>query len=323
MKFQQLTMKTELPKWRASMPVFAMAAAPIKQRHAVARKLADHLQLGDFRAVELEHGLMLASERGDITVFHASGAVWARDATASAKEKSEMRDWPGLVSGATGSAGGDFALSPDAAKQLISMTDDMLNSFELLGREVGPASVQLEQVGLLDAKGNELERGAGQATVKYGYSVEGIAARGAGAKTLAFAEPGDSGAARMAGVFHAWRPLGEQVEIKMPSIEAAFDVALLHDPELDRYAQAGHAIAITRLELVYLALPAFMRQSHLFPVFQVEGEVAMGKLGQAFNFGRFHHVVPAKDYEAAGLHSPYLAMNPDGISPRAGRNALN
>ena len=325
MKFQQLALKTELPKWRASMPVFAMAPAPVKQRHAVARKMADHLQLGELRAVELEHGLMLASKRGDITVFHASGAMWARDATANADANDELRDWPDLVSSTTGSADGGLTLSADAAKRLISMTDDLLGSFDLLSREAGPASVQLEQVGLLDAKGNELKRGAGQATVKYGYSIEGIAARGAGAKTLAFAEPGGASgsASRLAGVFHAWRPLGEAVEIKMPTLEASFDVALLHDPELERYAQAGHAITITRLELVYLALPAFMRQSHLFPVFQVEGEVAKGKLGEAFNFGRFHHVVSPKDYEAAGVYGPYLSMNPDGISPRAGRGVLN
>ena len=40
-------------------------------------------------------------------------------------------------------------------------------------------------ISLLDAKGKELKRGAGQATVKYGYSVEGVAARGAGADAFA------------------------------------------------------------------------------------------------------------------------------------------
>jgi hypothetical protein len=322
MKLQQLTFKTDMPKWRASMPVFAMEPPPMEQRRAIAGKLGNSLKLGDMRAVELEHGLMLASGRGDITVFHASGAVWARDATANANAKNEMRDWPELIKNDQGT---DFALSPGAAKKLISMTGDMLASFELLGREAGPASVQLEQVGLLDDKGTELKRGAGQAAVKYGYSVEGIEARGAGAKTMVFAEPGESSGAapRVAGLFHAWRALGKSVNIKMPSIEAAFDVALLQDPELDRYAQAGHAIEITRLELVYLALPAFMRQSHLFPVFQVEGEVAKGKLGMAFNFARYHHVVPPSDYSAAGLDGHYLMMNPDGISPRASRNTVN
>ena len=97
---------------------------------------------------------------------------------------------------------------------------------------------------------------------------------------------------------------------------AALAVALLQDPELDRHAEAGHAIDITRIELVYLALPAFMRQSHLVPAIQVEGEVAKGKLGEAFNFARFHPVVPPEDYAKAGLNGQYLTVNPDGIAPR-------
>jgi hypothetical protein len=327
MKFQQLTLKTALPAWRAAMPVFAMAPPPLEQRRASARKLGDGLKLGNLRAVDLEHGLMLASERGDITVFHASGALWARDATATAEAKDEMRDWPGLVSPTAAAL--DFTLAPDAAKRLTSMTDDLLRQHDLLGREAGPASVQLEQVGLLDAKGKELKRGAGQATVKYGYSVEGVAARGAGAKTMAFAEPGGAssgtpiGTPRLAGIFHAWRALGDAATVKLPSLEEALAVALLQDPELDRHAEAGHGVVITKLDLVYLALPAFMRQSHLFPVIQVEGEVAKGRLGEAFNFARFHHVVPPQAYASAGLHGPYLTMNPDGIAPRAGRNELN
>jgi hypothetical protein len=323
MKFQQLTLKTALPAWRASMPVFAMAPPPLEQRRASARKLGDGLKLGTLRTVDLEHGLMLASERGDITVFHASGALWARDATATAEAKDEMRDWPGLL--APTAAGLDYTLSADAAKRLTSMTDGLLRQLDLIGKEAGPATVQLEQVSLLDGKGKELKRGAGQASVKYGYSVEGVAARGAGAKTLAFVEPGGatSGAARMAGVFHAWRPLGDAATVKLPSLEEALSVALLQDPELDRHAEAGHAVVITKLELVYLALPAFMRQSHLFPAIQVEGEVAKGRLGDAFNFARFHHVVSPEAYAAVGLHGQYLTMNPDGIAPRAGRNELN
>lgn len=323
MKFEQLTLKTRLPDWRASIPVFAMAPPPLEERRATARRLGDGLKLGTLRAAELEHGLVLASERGDITVFHASGALWARDATATADAKDEMRNWPGLVPATA--AGQDFTLSADASKQVASMAQDLLRQHSLLGREAGTASVQLEQVSLLDVKGKELKRGAGQATVKFGYSVEGVAARGAGAKTLMFAEPAgtSSAAPRVAGVFHAWRALGEAVAVKLPSLEAALSVALLQDPELDRYAEAGHVIQINQLELVYLALPAFMRQSHLFPVIQVEGEVAKGKLGDAFNFARFHHVVPPGDYAAAGLYGPYLSLNPDGITPRPARNVLN
>lgn len=322
MKFKQLTMKTPLPAWRASIPVFALAEPPLQARRATARKLADHFKLGDLREVDLAHGNLLGSARGDITVFHASGALWARDAMATADAKDEWRDWPGLASATSGA---DLALSPEAAKRLSTTVVNLLRPLELLGHEAGPATVQLEQVAMLDAKGKTLKRGAGQATVKFGYTVEGVAARGAGAKTLAFAEPGgaSTSAARIAGVFHAWRQPGTAVAVKLPSLEAALAVALLQDPELDRFAESGHAVELTRLELVYLALPAFMRQSHLFPVIQVEGEVGKGKLGEGFRFARFHHVVSPQTYAEAGLHGAYLTLNPDGIAPRPTRAQLS
>ncbi len=99
------------------------------------------------------------------------------------------------------------------------------------------------------------------------------------------------------------------------SIEAALAVGLLADPELTLYQAAGHRIQITRLDFCYLALPAFMRQAHLFPALQIEGSVSQGKRGQAFNFGRFHHAASPSAYAAADLYGPYLAANPDGIAP--------
>ena len=184
----------------------------------------------------------------------------------------------------------------------------------MLGKEHASATVQLLQVAHLDNQGNEIEYGAGKATVKFGYAVEGRRVQGAGAKTLAFAVPRPS-ATYIFGIFHAWRNLGQATTVKLPSIEKALGVGLLSDPELNLYHQAGHELRITRLELVYLALPAFMRQSHLFPAFQVEGQVSEGKNGIGFNFARFHHAAPPSAYNAAGLVGPYLTINPDGIKP--------
>ena len=157
MKLNQLTIKTRLPDWRASTPVFAMPEAPLQARRAAARKLGDSLKLGTLRAVELEQGQVLASERGDIAVFHANAVVWARDARATAEAKDEMRDWPGLQAATTGA---DFTLSADAAKLLAASVTDLLRPLDLLSREAGSATVQLEQVSMLDAKGKELKRGA-------------------------------------------------------------------------------------------------------------------------------------------------------------------
>ena len=63
-----------------------------------------------------------------------------------------------------------------------------------------------------------------------------------------------------------------------------------------------------------------MRQGHLFPALQIEGEVAKGRLGDGFGFGRFHHAAPPEAYAEAGLHGPYLRLNPDGIAPRSAKD---
>jgi hypothetical protein len=46
-----------------------------------------------------------------------------------------------------------------------------------------------------------IDAGAGQACVSSGYRVEDLTVRGAGAKTLAYAEP-----SQLAIVMHVWRP---------------------------------------------------------------------------------------------------------------------
>jgi hypothetical protein len=129
---------------------------------------------------------------------------------------------------------------------------------------------------------------------------------------MAYVEP-----SQLAMVMHAWRPLsGKAVALKLPrSLEASLAIGLLVDPELETYARAGHSLKVTQLEMVYLALPAFVRQSHLFPMWKVQGEVGEGKLGIGFRFARFHHAATPQAYAEAGLHAGYLARNPDAIAP--------
>ena len=141
--------------------------------------------------------------------------------------------------------------------------------------------------------------------------------RGAGAKTLAFAVPAAGPGTHQRRCSTRGGRSGKATAVTLGSMEEALGVGLLADPELERYQAAGHKIQITRLEFVYLALPAFMRQSHLLPAFQVEGIVSEGQLGISFNFGRFHHAAAPRAYSAADLYGPYLAGNPDGIAATA------
>lgn len=310
LKIGDLDFKAKPPRLPASVPVFELHAPSLEERREGLAQLADHLKLGNLRAVNVDHGTILAGERGEIEYFHASGAVWARDATAVQAGGNELRKWGGLKKAKTG--GNRMSLNVDASRRLIGQARELLEATGLIGKEVASEAIQLDQVARLNAKGQEVAHGAGQATVKFLYAVEGVPVFGAGAKTLAFAEP-----AGMAGAFHAWRRIGRSTPVKLGSVEAGLALGLLTDPELDRYHAAGHKIQITRIDFGYLALPAFMRQSHLFPAFQIEGTVSKGKRGDGFAFGRFHHAAAPKAYAAADVYGPYLSMNPDGIAPRS------
>lgn len=310
LKIGDLDIKAKLPELPTSIPVFELGAPSLAERREGIARLGDHLKLGNLRAVEVDHGTILAGERGEIEYFHASGAVWARDATAAQSGRNEMRRWEGLKEAKTG--GNRMSLNADASRRLIGRARELLEATGLIGKEVASEAVQLDQVARLNAKGQEVAHGAGQATVRFLYAVEGVPVHGAGAKTLAFAEPN-----RLAGGFHAWRTPGRSKAVKLGSLEAALAVGLLADPELGRYHAAGHRVQITRLDFGYLALPAFVRQSHLFPAFRIEGTVSKGKRGDAFAFGRVHHAAAPKAYAAADLHGPYLSVNPDGIATRS------
>jgi hypothetical protein len=183
-----LDIKTKLPSIPASLPIFSLTAPTFDDRKAAIARLGERMKLGSLRTVELEHARILASERGDIHFFHASGGLWARDATASQGATNEMRKWDGLVD--TKTDGQRVVLNPDASKRLIAQADELLRPLGLIGKELVSQTVQLDQVAQLDAKGKEITHGAGPATIKFQYGVEGLPVRGAGAKTLVFAEPG-------------------------------------------------------------------------------------------------------------------------------------
>jgi hypothetical protein len=317
-KLSDLELKTELPRLPSSVPVYSLTAPSLDDRRVAIGRLREYLKLGDVRSVELDNAVVMASKQGDIQYFPASGAVMARDATAGRDAGDELRKWPELEDTKTG--GQRVTLHPDASKRLIGQVTELLEPIGLLGRQVSGSSVQLEQVAHLDEKGNEQQYGAGKAVVKFQYAIEGMPVRGAGGKTLAFAIPGE-GRPRITGAFHAWRVPGQAVALKLPPLDQALGIGLLSDPELDLYHAAGHKIQITRLEFVYLALPVFVRQNHLFPAFQVEGKVSEGKKGIAFGFARFHHAAPPGTYAAADLAGSYLMANPDGIKPLEKRQA--
>jgi len=302
----KIDFRAKLPDLPRSLPVMETSAPRLEERRGAIDLLGDTLNLGKRRLVELPHGVAYVSPRGEVEYFQASGAVWSRDAEAEQKHDNELREWPKLVK-----AGDDtddrLALDKETSRQLLGKAKELVEAARFGDKAMDGGQVVLDQVTQLSDKGEIIQRGAGTATVAFGFSIDGLPVVGAGAKsTLAF-DPVD-GEPRLVGSLHVWRSPVEAREIQMPAVEEALSVGLLADPELRRYAEKGSKITVSRLRLGYLALPAMTQQRYLFPVFDVQGQVSLpeDKLGH-FQFARYHHAAPVASYKKADIYAPYLA----------------
>jgi hypothetical protein len=305
LKVQYLDIKTRIPKLPTSMSLLELKGTSLDERQWAISFLSRRLDLGDLKPIETPNSLVFASKRGEVEYFHASGAIWARNTEADEKAENEERKWTGLREIGEG-INRHFALEDKSAKQLSEHAKSLLGEAGLLREHILRADVELDQVAHLDEKGGEISRGAGSATVKFIYGVEGLRAFGPGAKSLVFAEP-KNGELWITGAFHAWREVAAGRQIKLSSIESAMSVGLLKDPELNQYHKRGHRMQITRLDFGYLALPVFVPQRFLFPAFQVEGTVISPKnKSDFFHFGRYYHVATPKQYAKADAYADYL-----------------
>src|SRR4051812_46607873 len=124
LKLSDLDIKAKLPAVPPSLPVFGLAAPSLDDRRPAMARLGEQLKLGTLRPVPFEHGMVMASERGEITFFDASGAVFARDATAHQGAVDEFRTWDGQIE--TTIDDQRTALNPDASKRLIAQARQML-----------------------------------------------------------------------------------------------------------------------------------------------------------------------------------------------------
>ncbi len=309
LSLNDLDFKVRFPELPRSMPLFKTEIPSREKRGRAVEVLGKAFGLDKPRPVELPHSVVFASKRGEVEYFHASGALWSLNAEADQRNENEFRKWPGLQESEDDN-GIVFSLDPRASKRLLGQARDLLGEAELMSDSMATARVVLDQVTELSEKGEILNRGAGAATAQFGYAMEGVPVVGAGAKSLIFAEPDpERGEPAMTGLFHAWRPVVDATELPMTPVEDALAVGLLQDPELVPYHERGYRIEITHLVFAYLALPATVRQTYLFPVFQVEGRVHNPdneKDGDEFFFGRYHHAASPEQYRKAEVFADYL-----------------
>jgi len=305
LRISDLNIRGSLPELPRSIALLEVHIPTFEERRWCIATVGRRLGLGKMNLVEVPHGHIFGSPKGEVEFFRASGAIWASDTTADEKFKNEARPWKRLR---TTGRGHDKAFTLDR-DQLAKLTDsslEFLRESGLLREEASRPTIKLDQWAHLNEQGEEIERGAGTATVELGYEVEGITAIGPGAKTVLFAEP-VNGIAGISGMFHAWRDIIGAREVKMQSIEDALKVGLLEDPELISYHKRGHRIEIVRIRLGYLALPVFVQQSHLFPAFEVQGVVHDSEdKRRSFSFGKYCHAASPEQYVKTGVAASYL-----------------
>ena len=305
LRIDDLKIKGPLPELPRSMPLPEVHVSTLEERRWSIETVSRRLGIGKTNLVELPHGYIFGSSKGEVEFFRASGAIWASDTTADENFKNEARPWRNLQETGRGRHRA-FTLDRDQSAKLTGSSLEFLKESGLHRDEASRPRIKLDQWAHLNKKGKEIKRGAGTATVQLNYTVEGIAAIGPAAKTMLFAEPVD-GTAKITGMFHAWRDITSARELKMPPVENAIKVGLLQDPELILHNKRGHKIVITLIRFGYLALPVFVQQSHLFPAFEVEGVVHDRKdKSRSFSFGKYYHAAGPKEYAKAGVAASYL-----------------
>lgn len=309
MRITDVKFEVPLPRMPAAIELFELKAPSREERARTIDVLRKRFELGEVQTAELPGFMVLAGKRGDIQYFPASGGVIARDASREEAFESEERKWEGL----TRVQEGDetiYRLKPESEKKLAAQAMSIVEEAGLVSREMTGAVVELDQWAEMDEKGQVRRSGAGSATVRTGYSIGGLPVAGAGAKTVVYAEPEGAGA-RATGLFHVWRTPGAARKMEMPGVEEAIASGLLVDREMSVFQKQGRQISISRLELCYLALPAFMEQGTLFPAFQVEGMASAppttsGERMQPVFFAKFVQAATTKHYAKVGVFAHYL-----------------
>lgn len=320
LKLTDLKFEVPLPKMPPAVELFELKAPSMEERRPAIELFRKRFELGETRTAELPGMTVMASRRGEIQFFPASGAILTRDATQEESFPNEERKWEGLErvkeDGRTA-----YRLKADAAKKLAAQARGVLEEARFLSPEMTEPAVDLDQWSQMDEKGNVLSAGAGQAVIRCGYRIGELPVAGAGAKTMLYANPGD-GAARITGAFHVWRTPGSARKMEMPGVEEALAAGLLPDRELNLFQKQGRTIRITALRLCYLALPAFVGQGTLFPAFQVEG-VATPSPTRALKqppeivFAKFVQAAAQRNYAKAGVFAHYLVQPKAELSAAA------
>ncbi|MCV6586691.1 MAG: hypothetical protein OIF47_14260 [Marinibacterium sp.] len=307
LNIQDIRFDADLPKLPDTAPVLRCAAPCYDDREKGVHALAERLDLGRVQQVDTEFGRMMASDRGGVEYFAASGAIWSSNHVHELKGDSEFLDWDDLSEDRDADGQPVLTLGRAATEQALSLAHEMA---EIGGFDMAHAQkpqLRLVQVAEADEKGRTLRTGAGEATVVFGYALDDLPVIGAGGKTLVDLIPA-RGTLQPTGAINVWRSPTEAAKVRIGGTETALAAGLLEDPDLNLAVKQGGRITIQRARLGLMALPAAIHQSVLFPALEYEARVDLPERDEHYFVGRVAPVATPKAYAAAGVGSTHLGL---------------
>jgi len=300
---------SKIPRLPSSLPVFRTKKATLNDRKHAIEILSEELKLSKLHAIEVEDSIHMLSKEGELQYYRPSGALWARNIAVDTKFEDERRSWKTeKVPDEENKEDFKLILPKTIERQLVEKTQSLFKRTELIGKHAYFADVSLEQISEFDEKGKEINRFAGEATVRFLYKLNEIKVDGGGAKSYTYFYPNEE-ENDLVGIYHAWREIIDSRSVKLLKIEEAIERALSRDGELTLYHEKKHKIQLRKIELIYYALPPSRYQEFVFPAMRIIGSVtpiSKNADRNGFEFARYYHIVHPDEYVKAEFYAHYL-----------------
>jgi hypothetical protein len=303
---KDIDVTVELPDIPATAPVVSHMPPCTKGRDDTTRAIAEVLQFDLVGTAHVPHGYAVGSDRGQVEVFSASGAVRARNAERLAAYPDERRQWREVERDDDGT----FRLGDVLTRHLVGHGQELLHRVGLRD-EPSTVDVSLGQWAQLDDDGKQVDSGAGRATVRLSYAAEGLALIGPGAKTNLHFDPDEDGrGVTLARMFHVHRGVSASGDVATSSLDEAFAGLLAQSWSGHGIREGEGRITITAATFGLLALPADVVQTFAAPALMVEGEVSGVEVGKdetvSVRFGQYLPLAHPKALAAGGYGGGWL-----------------
>ncbi|MFC7490476.1 MULTISPECIES: hypothetical protein [unclassified Knoellia] len=300
LQFTDIDFKVDLPDIPRTAPVVTHTPPCLKEHAETTRAIAEVLDIDVKGTAQVPHGYAVGSDRGQVEVFAASGAVRARNVERLTAYADESRPWSDIERDRDGT----YRLGDSAAEELSHHGLELLHRIGIRADHAS-VDVSLGQWAQLNEDGKEVDSGPGRATVRVAYAVHGLPLIGPGAKTNLHFDPEDDGRSpALARMFHVNRGVETTGEVAAQSLDEAFSGLLRQRWSGQGVREGEGRITITAATFGLLAFPADVVQTFAAPALMVEGEISGVEVGKdetvSVRFGQYLSLAHPKALAEAG-----------------------